>query len=237
MTNRKSLVRVVLLIVLSGCSATSLTDSWQAPSLHRQAMNDVLVVGVLSNMNTTNRILFERGFVDALKAKGINATASYEVLGQGALTREAVTAFVKKNNIKYVLATRFGGAEVVKELVPESVYTYYTYAGYWSGYGTTMTRESYVDTKTTFVLTTSIFDAANGRSRVGGPQQNLRGEFDFVRSERTGAPGSQIDTLIQTTEKSSCRRPLFPPATSICSKNRCSRTSPPCALTAHRRAA
>ncbi len=158
MKNRKSLW-CCLLIVLSGCSATSLTDSWQAPSLHRQAMNDVLVVGILSNMNTTNRILFERGFVDALKAKGINATASYEVLGQGALTREAVTAFVKKNNIKYVLATRFGGAEVVKELVPESVYTYYTYAGYWSGYGTTMTRESYVDTKTTFVLTTSIFDA------------------------------------------------------------------------------
>jgi len=41
------------------------------------------------------------------------------------------------------------------------VYTYYTYAGYWSGYGTgvTMTRESYVDTTTTYVLTTSIFDA------------------------------------------------------------------------------
>jgi hypothetical protein len=171
MTNLKRLCCGFLLVV-SGCSATKLTDSWQAPSLHRQAMNDVLVVGVLTNMNTTNRILFERGFVDALKAKGINATASYEVLGQGALTREAVTAFVKKNNIKYVLATRFGGAEVVKELVPESVYTYYTYAGYWSGYGTTMTRESYVDTKTTFVLTTSIFDAVTeevvwvGRSKT-----------------------------------------------------------------------
>jgi hypothetical protein len=122
-------------------------------------MNDVLVVAVTSNM--TNRILFERGFVDALKAKGINATASYDVLSQTAPTREAVTAYVKNNHIKYVLASRFAGAEVVKELVPESVYTYYTYAGYWSGYGNavTMTRESYVDTKTTFVLTTSIFDA------------------------------------------------------------------------------
>ena len=148
-----------LLIVLCGCSSTSLTDSWQAPALHRDAINDVLVVGVLSNINMTNRILFERGFVDALKARGINATASYDVLGQAALTREAVTAYVKKNNIKYVLASRFGGAEVVKELVPESVYTYYTYASYWSGYGITMTRDSYVDTRTSVVLTTSIFDA------------------------------------------------------------------------------
>jgi len=59
------------------------------------------------------------------------------------------------------MASRLGGAEVTRELVPESVYTYYTYAGYWSGYGTgvTMTRESYVDTTTTYVLTTSIFDA------------------------------------------------------------------------------
>jgi hypothetical protein len=146
-----------LLLALAGCSATSLTDSWQAPSLHRQTMNDILVVAVTPNM--TNRILFERGFVDELKAKGFNATASYDVLGQTAPTREAVTAYVKKSNIKYVMASRLGGAEVTRELVPESVYTYYTYAGYWSGYGTTMTRESYIDTTTTYVLTTSIFDA------------------------------------------------------------------------------
>jgi hypothetical protein len=157
MTDAKRFCWGLLLIALCGCSATSLTDSWQAPALHRDAMNDVLVIAVTSNM--TNRILFERGFVDALKAKGIRATASYEVLGQTSPTREAATAYVKKNNIKFVLASRFAGAEVVKELVPESVYTYYTYAGYWSGYGTTMIRDSYVDTKTTFVLTTSIFDA------------------------------------------------------------------------------
>ena len=51
--------RLVWLLGLCACSATSLTDSWQAPSLHRQAMNDVLVVAATSNM--TNRILFERG--------------------------------------------------------------------------------------------------------------------------------------------------------------------------------
>src|SRR5882672_3171224 len=92
-----------LLIVLSGCSATSITDSWQAPTLQRRSMNDVLVVAI--SLNTTNRILFERGFVDALKANGINATASYDVLGQTAPTRETVTAYVKKNDIKYVLAS------------------------------------------------------------------------------------------------------------------------------------
>ena len=108
----------------------------------------------------TNRILFERGFVDALKEKGINATASYDVLGQTTPTREAVTAYVKKSDIKYVLASRFGGAEV-RERARTGIGVYLLHVG-----GLlerlrhlTMTRDSYVDTTTTFVLTTSIFDA------------------------------------------------------------------------------
>jgi len=171
-------MQAVLLTILSSCSSTSLTDSWQAPTLHRDAMNNVLVVGMTAN--TTNRILFERGFVQALTDKGIQATASYDVIGDAMPTREKVTAYVSKSDIRFVIATRYGGSEVQKERVPESVRTYYTgpyyptYAGYWGQYGNTvtMTRESYVDTKTTVVLTTSIFDAKSeelvwvGRSKT-----------------------------------------------------------------------
>jgi hypothetical protein len=171
-------LQAILLTSLSSCSSTSLTDSWQAPTLHRDAMDNVLVVGMTAN--TTNRILFERGFVQALTDKGIQATASYDVIGDAMPTREKVTAYVSKSNTQFVIATRFGGTEVQKERVPESVRTYYTgpyyssYAGYWGQYGdtVTMTRESYVDTKTTVVLTTSIFDAKSeelvwvGRSKT-----------------------------------------------------------------------
>jgi hypothetical protein len=151
------------LVVLSACSSTKLTDSWQAPTLHRADMDNVLVVAITTNM--TNRILFERGFVEALKQRGINATASIDAIGTSAPTRESVTAYLKTSDMHYVVATRYAGAEVQKYVVPEQVRTYYTgpyyptYGAYWDSYNTiTMTRDAYVDTTTTVVLNTSIFE-------------------------------------------------------------------------------
>jgi len=151
---------VTCLIGIASCSSTKITDSWQAPTLHRSDMKNVLVVGVSGN--PTNRVLFERGFVDALTSRGIHAQASFQAVGDQFPTRDAVTAYVRKNAIDYVIVTRLGGTEVSRERVPEQVRTYYvgpwypTYADYWNT--VTFTRDSYVDTKTTVVLTTSIYD-------------------------------------------------------------------------------
>jgi hypothetical protein len=150
----------ISLFTLASCSSTKITDSWQAPTLHRSDMKNVLVVGVSGN--PTNRVLFERGFVDALTSRGIRAAASFQAVGDAFPTRDAVTAYVRKNSVDYVIVTRLGGTEVTRERVPEQVRTYYvgpwypTYADYWNT--VTFTRDSYVDTKTTVVLTTSIYD-------------------------------------------------------------------------------
>jgi hypothetical protein len=156
-------VLLMLGVLLSGCSSTSLTDSWQAPDFHRKDMDNVLVVGVTSNV--TNRILFERGFVEALQDKGIRATASYDVMGDATPTKESVTAYVQKSGIGYVIATHYGGTQITKEVVPESVRTYVvgpawpSYDGYWDQATYTMVRDSYVDETNEVMLTTSIFDA------------------------------------------------------------------------------
>lgn len=148
------------LLLLSSCSATKVTDTWQAPALQRGQLDNVLVVGLLTN--GTNRILFESGFVQAMQDNGIKAIASHDVIGDALPTKESVSAFAEKATVQYVLVTRFGGAEITKERVPESVRTYYypTYGAFWGGYANsvTMTRDSYVDTTTTVVLTTSIYD-------------------------------------------------------------------------------
>lgn len=161
--NLNVLAFALCLVTLSACSSTKLTDSWQAPTLHRAQMGNVLVVAVTANM--TNRILFERGFVEALQGRGINATASVDVIGTSAPTRESVTAYLKKSDMRYVVAVRYAGSEVQKYVVPEQVRTYYTgpyyptYGAYWDQYSTvTTTRDAYVDTRTTVVLTTSIFE-------------------------------------------------------------------------------
>ena len=67
--------------------------------------------------------------------------------------------------MRYVVITRYAGADVQKYVVPEQVRTYYTvpyyptYGAYWDSYNTvTLTRDAYVDTRTTVMLNTSIFN-------------------------------------------------------------------------------
>src|SRR5262245_10625990 len=110
------LLAVGLLCGAVGCSTTSLTDSWQSPNLHRAQMDRVLVVAVTGN--PTYRVLFERSFVNALKEKGIGATASIDVIGNNMPTREAVMSYLKKGDARYVSVTRYGGSQITQEVVP-----------------------------------------------------------------------------------------------------------------------
>ncbi|MBK8287447.1 MAG: hypothetical protein IPK95_01425 [Cellvibrionales bacterium] len=153
------------ILMLAACGYTSLTDAWQSPAFQRKQLDNVLVVAVTPNK--TNRILFENGFLDALRREGIQATASYNVTGTSTPTKESVTAYLAKGNIQYVIVARYGGKETTVTHVPESVRTYYTgpyypsHSGYWDRYGntSTMTRDAYVDTRSDVILTTSVYDA------------------------------------------------------------------------------
>ena len=157
----------LVLVMLAGCTTTTLTDSWQAPGFQRKSMDNVLVVAVTTN--STNRILFEEGFINALRSSGVRATASHTAIGNVMPDRENVTTYVKSKGIAYVVVSDYSGVEITKWVVPESVRTYYTgpyypnYNGYWDSYNTiTMTRESYVDERRTVMLSTSIFAADTG---------------------------------------------------------------------------
>jgi len=172
-------LQVLLLSTVFGCSTTSLTDSWQAPSFQRKSMDDVLVVGMTAN--TTHRILFEEGFAKALRDRGIRTTASHSAIGDAMPNQESVTAYVERNDVTHVIVTDYGGTQVSKWVVPEQVRTYYTgpyyptYRGYWDGYGNTitMTRESYVDQRKTVMLSTSIFDTETGELVWVGRSKSL----------------------------------------------------------------
>lgn len=157
----------LVLVMLVGCTTTTLTDSWQAPGFQRKSMDNVLVVAVTAN--STNRILFEEGFINALRSNGVRATASHAAIGNVMPDRENVTAYVESNDIAYVVVSDYSGVEITKWVVPESVRTYYTgpyypnFHGYWDSYDTiTMTRESYVEERRTVMLSTSIFAAGTG---------------------------------------------------------------------------
>lgn len=166
----KNLLFVTLIsALLVACNTgTRLKNHWQAEGFSKKQLDKVLVVAVTSNLS--NRMIFEDSFAQGLKKDGIIAYASYQALGTDNPTRESVVDYVKKHDIKYVLATKVDNIKVNTDYVPESVTTYVTggyypghyyptYGSYWGGDTYTMVNEAYTEVQTILMLVTSIYDA------------------------------------------------------------------------------
>lgn len=159
----KNLLLATIGLALYGCTTTKLVDHWQAESFSRNDLNNVLIVAVTSNQ--TNRFIFESEIERGMRNIGLNGTTSLKALGDKFPEKEAVEAYIAEHNIDYVLATRLSNVEEEKDYVPERVRTYYTgpyyptYGHYYDAHTITMVREAYVDTKSTFILVTTVFDA------------------------------------------------------------------------------
>ena len=171
---------ILLMSLLSACGTTRVMDTWQAPEFKRDDMKQVLIVAATSN--TTNRVIFETTFAAELKKHGIEVVPSIKAIGDAAPTKEAVIDFVKQGKVDHVIAVQVGAFDIEVDRVPESVMTYYTgpyyapYLGYWGAWGgntVTMTRESYIDTQTNVILTTSVYDAKSQQLVWGGRSKSF----------------------------------------------------------------
>jgi hypothetical protein len=190
--NFRLLLCSFLLITVSSCGVTSLTSTWQEPSFHRNQMDNVLVVAMTEDI--TNRILFERGFVKELSAKGIRATASFDVIGTDMPTKESVTAYVAKNNVNYVIMTRYDGTETTESYVPGSVIFYYS--GFWGGAGDSgevVSRAAFVDSTGDAVMTTEIYAVPSGKPLWVGRSKSF--DLDSVSSDASDLAKSIIGSI------------------------------------------
>ena len=180
-------------LLSSACSTTNLVDHWQAENFSRNDLNNILIVAVTSN--ETNRFLFEGVIERAMLDAGLSGSASFRVLGDTLPTKEDVEAYVVANDVDYVIATKLANVEVEKDFIPPSVRTYYTgpyYAsyGHYYDYGNTITliRDARVETRTTYVLVTTIFDARTsepvwvGRSKTFEPSSVAHLAADIAKS-------------------------------------------------------
>jgi hypothetical protein len=151
-------------MLLSGCGSTKLVEHWQDESFSSDQLDNVLIVAV--TINNTNRFLFEKSIQSAMKERGLNGLTSIEVVGDAFPTKDALEKYISKHPVDYIVATKMSNMRVEKDYVPASIRTYYTgpyyptYGHYYDNNSTvTLTRDAYVDTKTTIVLVTTIFDA------------------------------------------------------------------------------
>jgi hypothetical protein len=186
-----ALLCAMLMALVAGCGVTSLSSSWKAPDFQSQKMNDVLVVAMTEDM--TNRILFERGFVGELTAKGIRATASYDVLGGDMPTKESIKNYIANSNIHYVIMTRYDGTETTETYVPGSVIFYYS--GFWGGYdsGDVVSRAAFVDSTGDAVMTTEIYAVPSGKPLWVGRSKSF--DLDSVVSDASDLAKTIISNL------------------------------------------
>ena len=124
-----SIVAVALTFFLSACGTTDLRDVWQEPDFHKRDFQNVIVVGMTTNI--TNRTVFEREFVDELEKKDIAAIESYKVIGKKAPSKEALLAYIKDHQVDYVLVTHVAGQEIKTDYIDPKVINYST--GPWGG--------------------------------------------------------------------------------------------------------
>jgi len=77
---------MVALVVLASCASTKLVNVWEEPKYSGGPFKRVLVVGVSGNYTT--RRSFEDEFVQQLRAKGVEAVASYTLIPAAGKTEE-----------------------------------------------------------------------------------------------------------------------------------------------------
>lgn len=112
-----AMLSVGLALIVSGCAATTLDMTWRDPTYEGRPFAKVLVVG--STDNADNRRIFEDILVGELKARGVEAVASYTLIpGEADVKRDKVVEAVKRSGTDSVLTTRLVGIETKSAQVP-----------------------------------------------------------------------------------------------------------------------
>ncbi len=116
--------RILILIgivLLSSCaSSAKITHTWVAEDIHDKDLQGVLVVAISEKPEARER--FERRFTDALKKRGVNAVASYELNAGAKITKQDIIAMGQQTNLDTVLVTTFAGKDQHEVLHPGRTY-------------------------------------------------------------------------------------------------------------------
>lgn len=111
----------ILLVLLFGCSTTTLTGVWQDPAYSGKKIHKVLVVGI--SAQDVYRRLFEDEFSLQLKAHGVEAVQGYTLFSDAELRdRNAVAERIKNMGFDAMLVSRMVGKRTEEYVQPGHTY-------------------------------------------------------------------------------------------------------------------
>jgi len=157
------IVQWLVCVVFSGvfilaCAGTKLTHTWVDETYHGKPVSDILVIGITHKEK--NRQSFEDKFVAQLKAAGVDAVSSSDVIPIPAdmeLKKEAILKAVNKFKNDAVIITHLVGVEEKESYTPaeQDQGDYFGHYGWAYGY----THEpGYYRTHTLVRLATHLYD-------------------------------------------------------------------------------
>ena len=165
-------------VVFSGafiiaCSGTKLTHTWMDETFHGKPVSDILVIGV--TYKKENRQSFENKFVAQLKATGVEAVSSSDVIPIPAdleLEKGAILKAVNKFKNDAVIITHLVGVgEKESYTAPER--NQGDYYGYY-GWAFSSTHEpGYYRTHTLVRLATHLYDVKTEKLIWSGESESL----------------------------------------------------------------
>ena len=198
---RKQLLRIpglaLIVSLLVACAAAKPVGEWRDQSFNGR-IDSILIIGVTAQ--NERRRAFETTFVNALQARGINATPSYKLITSSLqLSREAVEEAIRGRNIGGVLVTRLAGikqADVFRQpdgSDPER--------DYFTQYNIIRreTTTAYYDEHRVLTLETSLYDTASG-------DLVWRMQSEAIDASR---PRDVIEAQVELTIKTLLRRGLI----------------------------
>ncbi len=174
---------VATALAFAACSTpTTITDAWQDPSYSAGPMKNLLVFG--GRMNQTNRRTLEDGFVSALSAHGVHATASYVLFPGDVPNKEQARTAAQQAGVDGVLVAVMRGAHDRATIVPGAYPD--GFWGYYGGYGSGWAGDTGQVVVDTFVkFETSLWDSRGDGKMVWSAvtqTENPSSGPDFVRS-------------------------------------------------------
>ena len=195
-------------VLFASCSATNkLTSSWSDPVASTTPHKKIVVVA--ATPNAALRRTFEDTFSGELRARGLDAVASYTFGGQGQLDKDAAIAKLKEVGADGVFVTRLVDKQHYETYYPPTYTTMAApsaYYGGWYGYYSLgysyMSSPGYVAENQLYKVETNLYDLANDKLFYSGIT-----ETDLMAGDQ---PESEVKPVIQILLKDMENKKIIP---------------------------
>ena len=182
------------ILALAGCSASSkLTSVWTDPSFQTNSLRNILVIAAANKPGV--RRVFEDQFVAKLHAQGVNAVASYTLVGDGSVDSTIVANALREKGLDGVFVTRLVDRQTVETYYPPTssvVSAPSPYYGGWYGYYSVgyayTTSPGYTVANEVVNLETNLYRASDAKLVWSALSESWLSE--------TGDPGPEIAPFI-----------------------------------------